>query len=167
MFVHFDHIWLHIASSRCHPSAPPRPAGRGTTRRIAGGKRSGRKSRSASCRWRLFPASLLHQFSAAWSPHSPRAVLCCVFFFVVVFFGIFRKAQYQRDQERLEAEWRRAQRDATGELREETEVPGASLRERGIITVAKTYRKMITGISLKELKTKLWSTDESKLKVGL
>ncbi|XP_075876556.1 uncharacterized protein LOC142884622 isoform X6 [Nelusetta ayraudi] len=34
----------------------------------------------------------------------------------------------QRDQERLEAEWRRAQRDATGELRQEAEGPGAFLR---------------------------------------
>lgn len=69
--------------------------------------------------------------SAARSHRSPRAVLCCVCVCVVVVYSFpFREAQYQRDQDRLEAEWRRAQRDATGELREEeAEVPGAFLQK--------------------------------------
>lgn len=59
-----------------------------------------------------------------------RRILVLCFF--VVFFS--HQAQYQRDQERLEAEWRRAQRDATGELRKEAEIPGAFLQEAVIIT---------------------------------
>lgn len=43
-------VCLCITSSKCHPSAPPPPAGRGTVRRIEGVKRSGKKTRSASYR---------------------------------------------------------------------------------------------------------------------
>lgn len=46
-------VCLCITSSRCHPSAPPHPAGRGTVRRIGGVRRSGRKNRSSSYRWTL------------------------------------------------------------------------------------------------------------------
>ena len=46
-------VCLCITSSRCHPSAPPHPAGRGTARGIGGVRRSGRKSRSSSYRWTL------------------------------------------------------------------------------------------------------------------
>ncbi len=46
-----------------------------------------------------------------------QALYECVCVFVFVF-----QEQYQRDQERLEAEWQRAQQDAAGELSRKSEV---------------------------------------------
>lgn len=51
---------------------------------------------------------------------SPRRASSCFFFLSLFISG---KAQYQRDQERLEAEWQQARRDAASELHAEAEVP--------------------------------------------
>lgn len=70
---------------------------------IAGVRRSGRRNKSASCRCDLsFSKGIYFPFFEQFTGFTP---LVCVF-----------QEKYKQDQERLEAEWRKDQQDAMGDL---------------------------------------------------